>query len=77
MKLRRTLLRAGAASIAVASLFAASPIIAQSAEARLAAYRERVERLEDVGIGKGFGVGEVFLLLKGGETIGCRNQNGE
>lgn len=47
MKLRRTLLRAGAASIAVASLFAASPIIAQSAEARLAAYRERVERLED------------------------------
>lgn len=48
MQAHRKILRAGFAALAgLVSLSSAAPLMAQSPEARLASYRERVERLED------------------------------
>ena len=37
--------------------------------------RDRLERLECVGIHEGFSVGEIGVLPQRGEVFGCRNQD--
>ena len=38
--------------------------------------RDRLERLERVGVGKRFSVGQIGMLLQRGEVFRCRDQDG-